>query len=171
MSAATVAWSPWDVKKPARKKGLGRLFWTALIIGGVVMVGGLGLVQSAQAAERDTVTPASSVSEQTRSLADRADAIGVEYEQTCGGPQVTAAEAASGGDATALASLDDIQGACQALGETHAGFVDAVTEFTDWVKETAGAVGVTVTDSVRALVGDHNIEGAVTEMYESKVAE
>jgi hypothetical protein len=168
MSAATVARSPWDVKKPARKKGIGRGFWTALIIGGLVIVGGLGLVQSAQAAERDTVTP---VSELTQSLADQADAIGAEYEQTCGGPQVAAAEAASGGDTTALASLDDIQGTCQALGEKHAGFVDAVTEFTGWVTETAGAVGVTVTDSVRALVGDHDIEGAVTEMYEGEAAE
>lgn len=165
MSAATVAWSPWDVKKPARKKGLGRGFWTALIIGGLVIVGGLGLAQSAQAAERDTVPP---VSEQTQSLADQADAIGAEYEQTCGGPQVTAAEAASGGDTAALALLDDIQGTCQALGEKHAGFVDAVTEFTGWVTETAGAVGVTVTDSVRALVGAGDIEHAVTEMFESE---
>lgn len=171
MSAAAVAWSPWDVKKPAKKKGPGRGFWTSLTIGGLVIIGGLGLVQSAQAAERDTATPTVSVSEQTQSLTREADAIGAEYERACGGPQVAAAEAASGGDTAALASLDDIQGTCQALGEKRAGFVDAVTGFTDWVTETAGAVGVTVSDSVRALVGDHDIEGAVTEMYVSESAE
>lgn len=168
MSAATVAWSPWDVKKPARKKGPGRGFWTSLTIGGLVIIGGLGLVQSAAAAERDTATPTVSVSDQTQSLVQEADAIGVEYEQTCGGPQFAAAEAASGGDTAALASLDDIQNTCQALGEKHAGFVDAVTGFTGWVTETAGAVGVAVTDSVRALVASNDIEGAVTEMYQSE---
>lgn len=168
MSAATAAWSPWDVRKPARKKGLGRGFWTVLIIGGLVIIAGLGLVQSAQAAERNTATPAASNSDQTQSLAQQADAIGAEYEQTCGGPQFAAAEAASSGDTAALASLDGIQGACQALGEKHAGFVDAVTGFTGWVIEAAGAVGVTVSDSVRALVGAGDVEGAVTEMYESE---